>query len=752
MANRLFSGQFEWLKALPLLMVTGALAIIALGALAGAQSPDARSREALFSFFQRLSPADYDVSEGFQIVMIDRESVERVGPWPWPRTVLADIVESAGAAGAKGVVLVEPMDAPDPLSPETIGEFWLEGASDDVLAAQLARLPETDEVLANAFTPLRGAIGVAASSNASTTSQNQFQRADAKRAPWLNLEEGGAEFLALPGAQFFYGLNSDLSRAASPAVAALVPDSDGVVRRTPLLWALDEMPTPSIALEAARLAGADDDAASINARADASSANAAGRFVREISVNGANLPINRSTTMRVHLPKRLDAPKTSASRLLDNRSNEQLKGAVVFIGLDTDLGPSVSTPRGSMAPVELHALTAAQISSGQAPARAGWLGYIEALGVMIFGAAAVMTAQRMQFWQAIGFAGVVSAILLLGALMTFAFSNMLVNPLPPAAAMFIGALSVAGGRSIGGVMRDDNFRGSFHDTLPEPAMKMLREESGADILAGARRDITVLACELRILEEDLRTMQNLPDDVTKLMAAASLDLRQTIIDTGGVADQAEGGRLFAYYNAPIEAADHQQAACAAALRLVESMDKINEDLEASSRTRNLQIHLGIGIATGECFIGPMGHGRNNRYSAIGPAVDRASFLRQQSEFYGPAMIVDESVHRQTHHHFAYLELDMLKTRDGERPFSIFALIGNPFIKSSKGFRELDEHHRGLLTAYRAGDAAAASEMLARAKQSPGAKIALFDIYEKRISAMAEHGAPENWDGAHTVGV
>ncbi|MHA7873668.1 MAG: hypothetical protein ACX939_15065, partial [Hyphococcus sp.] len=126
--------------------------------------------------------------------------------------------------------------------------------------------------------------------------------------------------------------------------------------------------------------------------------------------------------------------------------------------------------------------------------------------------------------------------------------------------------------------------------------------------------------------------------------------------------------------------------------------------------------------------------------------------RSQSEVYGPAMICDESVYRNTHHHFAFLELDKLRMRGAERPFSIYALIGNPFIKSSKGFRALDDSHRQLLAAYRAGDLTAARQMLEKVKQSPGAKIALFDIYEERLRQLADKGVPEGWDGVHAAAV
>jgi adenylate cyclase len=748
-AKRMFRGSFEWLSALPLLFVTGALAVIALGALTSAQSPDARSQEVLFGYFQRLAPASYDPEENFHLVLIDRESVEQVGPWPWPRTVLAKLVTAAANAGAKGVILTEAVDAPDPLSPETIGDFWLAGASDDALAQQLARLPQTDVVLAQAFSNIDGAVGVSLTPPEQSSREAAFQRTEAKTTKWLTYE-GVGEYLSLPAAHYFYSLNAELASAAQPAVAALAPDADGIIRRLPLLWSLKGMPAPSIALEAARLASG---GGAIEAHATHSSANTQGRLLGAITINGNEIALSPNGAMRLHLPKRLSTPATSAARLLrPGGSNSQLSGAVVLIGLDTDLGAAAETARGEMSPVALHALAAAQISAGQAPRRPTWTGYLEAIAVMLFGAAAIMTAQRLQFWQAVGFAAIVSIVLLLGAFAMFAFANVLINPLAPSLALFVGALSVAGGKSLGGALLDDSVRGSFHDTLPEPAMKKLREEGGGDVLEGAYRDITVLACELRIWDDDLQKMENLPDDVTKLLAAASLDLRQTIIETGGAADQAEGGRLFAYYNAPTQLADHLQAGCAAALRLVESMDKINADLDASSRTRGLQINLAIGVATGDCFVGPMGHGRNNRYSAIGPAVDRAAFLRNLSEKYGPAMICDETVYRNTHHHFAFLELDKLKTRSATRPFSIYALIGNPFIKSSKGFRALDDAHRQLLISYRAGDIAAAKQMLAKAKESPGAGIALFDIYEERIKKLSEGGVPEGWDGVHEVGI
>lgn len=403
-----------------------------------------------------------------------------------------------------------------------------------------------------------------------------------------------------------------------------------------------------------------------------------------------------------------------------------------------------------MSAAQTHALAARQIWAGSALTRPGWAGYIEAIAVMLLGAAAIMWSQKLDFWKATGIAAIASAALILAAAGAFLLGNLLINPLPASLALFLGAFSVAGGRSLGVVLRDDTVRGSFHGSLPEPTMKKLREEGAAEILDGDHRPISVLACELRLTDEDMDKLALSPDDVTKLITSACLDLRKAIIDAGGAAEQAEGGKIFAYFNAPLENADHANAACASALRLIESMDKINAELESSPRLRDIQLHLAIGVSTGDCFVGPMGHGRNNRYSAIGPAVDIATFLRRQAAFYGPAIICDESIYRKTHHHFAFLELDRLRSGKSDKPFSIYALVGNPFIKSSKGFRKLDETQRKLLAAYRAGEWDAARDFLGKARECPGGKIALFDVYAERIEEMSENPPSGDWDGSRQV--
>ncbi|MGF1543867.1 MAG: adenylate/guanylate cyclase domain-containing protein, partial [Parvularculaceae bacterium] len=408
-----------------------------------------------------------------------------------------------------------------------------------------------------------------------------------------------------------------------------------------------------------------------------------------------------------------------------------------------DVGGVVRTARGDLSPTEAHALLAAQIAAGATSYRPAWAGYLEAVLVMALGAAAIMWSQKLDFWRAFALSSLAAALVFAAAAVAFNASRLLIDPFPASLALFLGALTVAGGRSIGAVLTDDTVRGSFRGALPEPTMKKLREEGAARSLDAARREITVLACEVRLLDEDVERLAREPGVATDLIAAASEQIRKTLVECGGAVDQANGGKIFAYFNAPLEAADHARAACSAALRLVEGMDAINLKLEGATQTRGAQTHLAIGVASGVCVAGPMGHGRGNRYSAIGRAVELAAFLRRQAEYYGPAIICSEAVHREANPHFAFLELDRVAPRGGDKPFGVHALVGNPFIKSSKSFRQLDEAHRAMLAAYRDGAYLEARAHLNKARQHPGAGIALFDIYAARIDAALDGHDPDD---------
>ncbi|MEM9170589.1 MAG: CHASE2 domain-containing protein, partial [Pseudomonadota bacterium] len=242
--------QRRWLEQLPVLAVVAALGVVALNAVTGAQSPDAVTRERIFDAYQRFdrpAPAPLDA---FHVVEIDRESLDAVGPWPWPRTELARLVDAATADGARAVLIAEPIDAPDPLSADVIGRCWLRGGPDARLGDALATLPDTDAALADTLAGVRSAVAIAGPAHTATGALLRTADAAPRSGAWLKTEGSVTAPAAAPRA----APPVAITEVATVSVAALPADGDGIVRRVPVFWSVDGALTPALALEATRLA------------------------------------------------------------------------------------------------------------------------------------------------------------------------------------------------------------------------------------------------------------------------------------------------------------------------------------------------------------------------------------------------------------------------------------------------------------------------------------------------------------------
>ena len=736
------------------LLLTAPLAlvlIVAAVAVTTARSPGAQPREAVFDTYQRLSPRPAAATPQVAVIDIDEESVARLGPWPWPRSALAELVTAAETANARSVVVAVPTEGPDPLSPEVLGRYWLAGGRmDPAAAAALGALPGTDVALAGAASGVPTALGVA-SRVPGTDEAPTWLRADATAAPWLTLagEEGG--FLALPAAASADRLPPALSSALG-AVIGLPVDKDGLLRRTPLLWATGERPVPAAGF------------APLAATAPVIAAPARGRLrvggtpVSALAAEDVILPLDTRSEMRLWLPANLDVDTVPAWRVLTGGAQwtGPLEGRDVFIGQSVTQDATAPTPRGPLRLAQAHALIAEQARAGAAPVRPGWAGWGEALLALALGAAAVAAAVFLAPALAAGSAVLLSLMLAGLGYLAFRSSGLLLDPLPPIFAMLGGQLGVLAMVVGNMLLRDDAVRGSFHGALPPQTMAKLQSRGGNSLLRGARRQVTVLSCALRLPQRVAARFEGRPDDFVRFTASANDSLRRTILAHGGTVDHAENGQLLGYWNVPEASENHIEHACACALKMIDDVAALSENVQEAAFSGRGAADEGfsegvieIGIASGPCFAGPVGVGARNRYAVIGDAVALATRLRARSSLYGPAIVTDDAVYDALRHHYAFLDLDIVRLEGSEADRGVFGLVGNPFLKASKAFRTLADTQRELLLSWKTGDLSAVTAQLQHLRAVPGVPDAYVELFEARLSRARGQDAPRRADDPWT---
>jgi adenylate cyclase len=266
-------------------------------------------------------------------------------------------------------------------------------------------------------------------------------------------------------------------------------------------------------------------------------------------------------------------------------------------------------------------------------------------------------------------------------------------------------------------------------------------------LGGETRDMTLLFSDVRGftgISEGLDA-----EELTRFLNSLFTPLSNIILEEQGTIDKFMGDAVMAFWNAPLDDAEHPSHACRAALRMMSQMQDLNARWreEAEARGRPVKpVQLGIGLNTGVCCVGNLGSETRFDYSVIGDNVNVASRLEGQSKTYDVGTIVGESTTARAPD-FAFLELDLLKVKGRTEATRIFALLGDGAMKHSHAFIELADRHAEFLQKFRAQAWDAAEALTRQCETLDGGRLdRLYALYRERIASFRHTPPPPNWDG------
>ncbi|HEY6086435.1 MAG TPA: CHASE2 domain-containing protein [Burkholderiaceae bacterium] len=341
-----------------------------------------RLRAAWFDGYQTLYPRPVAVLP-VTIVEIDQKSLQSLGQWPWPRTRLAQLVDTINAVGPAAIGVDIVMPDVDPLSPDQLlAQFAI---SDDTLAILLGALPSNDLALADALHRAPSVLAFAAVPEPNKTML--------RSVPILVVPGAGSSASAPRVAQHPGALtNLDaLDKEASGWGLISVDTTRGVLRRMPLVASINGTLVPSLALEMLRVA----------ARAPAVRLSTQGDAVTAVTVGKLQVPTEPDAAVRPHFsPRRADRFVSAVDVLQGKIDASLLRGQLVLIG-PTAIGLHnyQDTPVGERMPgSEIHAQLIENLLAGTLLRRPAWAPAAEAALLLLFGAALVWATPR---WRAL---------------------------------------------------------------------------------------------------------------------------------------------------------------------------------------------------------------------------------------------------------------------------------------------------------------------------------------------------------------
>ncbi|MEO5940433.1 MAG: response regulator [Candidatus Limnocylindrales bacterium] len=166
----------------------------------------------------------------------------------------------------------------------------------------------------------------------------------------------------------------------------------------------------------------------------------------------------------------------------------------------------------------------------------------------------------------------------------------------------------------------DRQRSQLARFLSPQVAALVSSPDGEAMLAGHRREITAMFCDLRNFTTFSETAE--PEEVLGFLRLYHAALGELIVAHEGTLEHFAGDGIMVFFNDPVIQEDHAERSVRLALDIRERFKEISADW----RRRGPVLEVGIGMATGFATMGRIGFEGRYDYGGVGNAIILASRL------------------------------------------------------------------------------------------------------------------------------
>nr|WP_254621617.1 adenylate/guanylate cyclase domain-containing protein [Stutzerimonas stutzeri] len=577
-------------------------------------------RNSLFDQYQRWQPRPAPAQSLVRVVDIDEASLARLGQWPWPRDVLARLLERLQQAGAAVVVFDVLFAEPDRSSPSRI----LERADlRPEVADALTNLPDPDRQFADALMGQSSVLGFAAIPTPSrNTPISRFGVRLGKDAKPAAFSTYAGTIPALPL----------LERAAKGSGAMTFrPDADGVVRRVPVMIRVGEQLLPSLSAEALRV---------YLGQALYRVETTKGGAVERVGIGRLTLPTNRRGELWLHYRRDMSAQVLPAWRVLEGSVTKLLEGSIVLVGSSAQgLQDLRFGPLGAMLPgVQVHAQAIEQALAGTSLQRPVWAAPAEALSLLLSGLLLSLLTLSSGAVTAAWVAAALVAALNAAAWWAYSRHGLLLDALTLSIGLLLVYLGASLARHRASERQQRWVRDAFSRYISPNLVGHLVRHPEQLHLGGERRCCSFVFTD--ITDFTALMERESPEQVVGMLNEYLEGIIQIAFRHEGTLERIVGDGMAILFSAPLIQPDHKSRALACALeirRFTRGYTKVQQAAGLPlGRTR-------IGAHCGEVVVGNFGGSTLFDYRALGDAVNVAARLEGLNRYLGTDLCVSQDI-------------------------------------------------------------------------------------------------------------
>ena len=628
-------------------------------------------------------------------VNIDEATLDKLGQFPFPRDMYADIIKEIYKRDAGLVVFNVLMPEKDRFG------------KDVVLGETLKKYPV-----------VLPALG----------SERQKNTNHGTPAQAIGMDPKGL-VVEYPG--LINNVEPQESLAAGVGIVNTFPEIDGVVRRMPMVILSQEQLHPALALETLRVA-AKDPKFQVKIGDMGVEAVRVPKFGKVPTDNEGRVWIDWSATPREYSYMKLP---------------ESFDGGIVIVGLSAaGLANPISTAKGEVWPQYLQGAVIGTMITQSNIQRPGWADQAEIIALLAAGLL-VLFLSRWTY-------AFIPVIVFLGG-SHFAISYLYENSrilldatwfVVGCSLVYIHAYSV---KFLSEYLQKSQIKKQFGSYVNPVIVERLQRDPSFIKLGGEKKDLTIIMSDMRNFTGLGETYG---DDVvafTQTMNRYMTAIAEPILRNNGCLIKFIGDASLHVHGAPIQEEqdpDHAHAAVRTGLEMIHAVELFNIELEREGKPR---VGMGLGINTGPTLIGNIGSKDRFGYDVLGDSVSLTARLESQTKNYGQLIIISESTEKRVNDQYFTLPLDCIAVKGKTIGVNIFTVFYMPDETVKIKWNTARDMHNGMLTYYKQQKWDDAIELCKTLTGSfDGNMDHYYELWIERIADMRSRKLAADWDGTY----
>ena len=512
-------------------------------------------------------------------------------------------------------------------------------------------------------------------------------------------------------------------------VVNVLPELDGVVRRAPMLVRANDQLYPSISLETLRVAAGDP---------------------------SFQVKLNQGSIEAVRIPAFGKIPTDNYGRIWIDWSSKpteyslanlpkSFEGRIVIVGLTgKGLNNPVATARGEVYPHYMQASLLDTVANGNNISRPDWATGSELLAIIVI---CIITLLLTRWKHGYIFAIVFAAVSYYTSYELFVRFGYLVDAVWPI--LTIGLVSFHGYvvKFLVELRQKLQIKKQFGTYLSPALVEKLQRNPELLQLGGESRELSIMFTDVRgftsISEHYGKDVQGL----TKIMNRYMTAMTQKILDNNGTLDKYIGDAQMAFWNAPLDDADHAKNAVRTGLAMLGDLNAFNEEIAKEGVPA---FGMGLGINTDIVVVGNMGSSQRFDYTCLGDGVNLASRLEGQSKPYGVKIVLGTKTAQQVEDEFVILELDCIAVKGKKEGVNIYTVLGtHSWWNENSNYVIETQQHDKMLELYRLQKFDMAIKYCNDLKGAfRGEMDHYYELWIERCEEMKTKDLPKDWDGVY----